>query len=163
MKLVSGPIPKRLEKQLKKQAKKEAKKEGEHTATENNNTAKDLSFIYRVKLDVTVNAPIIILPTSNQAVLLDCGLITVKTNQEILTDYYRNMPEQTTKASELVSERLRLPPLLEVQRICLSDMIVSRAHLERDLSVHSEVVLVDCSDLNLQVRRSCFFFLTFVE
>lgn len=101
-----------------------------------------------------MNAPIIILPFNGQALLLDCGLITVLTNQEILTDYYKDVCEAMTQSSESINERCRLPPLNEVQQICLSNMIVSRANLEEDLSVHGEVSLVDCSDLYMKVKRS---------
>ena len=48
----------------------------------------NFSFLYRVKMDVTVNAPIILLPYKDQALLLDCGLITVKTNLDIINEYY---------------------------------------------------------------------------
>ena len=49
---------------------------------------RSFSFLYRVKLNVTVNAPIILLPYKYQAVLLDCGLITVKTNLELISNYF---------------------------------------------------------------------------
>ena len=83
------------------------------------------SFIFRVKLDVTVNAPIIILPyEDNQALLLDCGLITVQTNLDLDENYYES--SDVSQKEQSLNERCKLPPLIEIQSISLSNMEISR-------------------------------------
>ena len=83
------------------------------------------SFIFRVKLDVTVNAPIIILPYENdQALLLDCGLVTVQTDLDLDEKYYES--SDVAQYEQSLNERCRLPPLIEIQSISLSNMEISR-------------------------------------
>jgi hypothetical protein len=87
------------------------------------NDINNFSFIYRIKLDVTVNAPIIILPYADQALLLDCGIIRVQTDLDILNSYYAD--DEPAKM-ENVNDRCLLPPVIEIQNISLSNMEISR-------------------------------------
>lgn len=125
----------------------------EKTTESQQTTDSHFSFLYRIKLDVTVNAPIILIPYKDQAMLLDCGLIKVQTNLEIIHNYFETN-KQIQFDNTLVNERCRIPPLLEVQSISLSNMEISRVILQQDLNIQSELSLVDCSDLKLVVRRN---------
>ena len=125
------------------------------TQTQSNSLTDYFAFLYRIKLNVTVEAPIIIVPQnseSNNALLLDCGTITVKTNLEILKSYYTR--EDFKINADLVNDRCSLPPIIEVQKVSLSNMVVSRVILKQDLNVLSELSLVDCSELKLVVKRN---------
>ncbi len=129
----------------------EDEEEKENQEYSNSTSDSYFSFLYRTKLDVTVNAPIILLPYNDQAVLLDCGLITVQTNLEIVQNYFENVP---TTNDENLNTRCQIPPLIEIQCVSLSNMEISRILLNSDLSILSDVSLVDCSDLQVTVRRN---------
>ena len=81
------------------------------------------SFLYRVKLDVTVNAPIIIIPDGSgdrNAILLDCGLIKVQTSLEILDKYYEMINIKIDEKK--LNDRCKIPPVIEIQHVTLSNM-----------------------------------------
>ena len=121
-----------------------------------NTSASDyFSFLYRVKLNVTVDAPIIIVPQNScsiNALYLDCGVITVKTNLEIQKNYYGK--ENVKINIKYLNDRVKLPPILEVQKVSLANMVVSRVVLKEDLNVLSDLTLVDCSELKVLVKRN---------
>ena len=79
-------------------------------------------FITRIKLDVTVNAPLIVVPhpLGDEALQLDCGLLYVSTTFEALTDYYGLTSIKT------LHDRCTIPPLIEIQKISLNDMQIAR-------------------------------------
>lgn len=111
------------------------------------------SFLYRIKLDVKIDAPIIIVPesvTSMSALLLDCGLITIRTSQIVRNSYYQG--KESSERS--FNDRIKLPPVIEVQRVTLSNMEISRVMLKDDLKVTKQLFLVDCSDLKVTVMRN---------
>lgn len=114
------------------------------------------SFLYKVKLDVTVDAPIIIVPHKSNdeknALLLDCGQIKVLTTLEILDKYYEMINIKIDEKK--LNDRCKIPPVIEIQHVTLSDMTISRIDLEENLSVKSELSVVDCSDLTVTVRRN---------
>ena len=115
----------------------------------------NFSFLYRIKLDVTINAPIIIVPqhsASSNAVLLDCGTITVKTAQEILNTYYQK--EGLKISQQKLNDRVQIPPIYEVQKVVLANMEVLKVVLDEDLGIKSQLSLVDCSELKLVVKRN---------
>jgi hypothetical protein len=134
----------------KQQASEELQPKNAQTIAKNK-----FSFLNRIKLDIIVNAPIIIIPeqsSSLNALLLDCGLIKIKTNLDILDHYYDKLD---LKNHQTLNHRLRLPPIIECQKVTLSNMEISRVVLEEtDLNIKSEIFLVDCSDLNVNVRRN---------
>jgi hypothetical protein len=106
-------------------------------------------------LNITIDAPIIIVPqnsSSSNALYLDCGIITVKTNMEILKNYYKK--ENLKINIGKLNDRCGLPPLLEVQKVILSNMVVSRVVLKDDLKILSNLSLIDCSELKVVVKRS---------
>jgi hypothetical protein len=84
------------------------------------------AFLFRVKLDVNVDAPIIIIPkhsNSFDALQIDCGFITIKTSLQVKNTYY-----ETTKNKNIPSlyDWCQLPPVIEVQKVLLSKMQISR-------------------------------------
>ena len=103
-------------------------------------------FLYRVKLDITLNAPVIFLTPSDQlgssqALFLDCGLITIKSQtKEILNGYWSSTASTATGNTSmtsifkkkklindrLISHRLRIPPVVETQMVKLSNMEISK-------------------------------------
>lgn len=86
----------------------------------------EFEFLTRIKLDVTINAPLIIVPQnahSQNALLLDCGVVTIATSLNVLKNYY----EQTQVAdNKSLIYRCKLPPVVEVQKITLSNMEISK-------------------------------------
>ena len=114
-------------------------------------TKERFDFLYRVKLDITLNAPVIFLTpsdelSSSQALFLDCGLIIVKSHLDILGDYWSSaattasstavaLPSSITTSifkkkrlvnDRLIVHRLRIPPVVETQKISLSNMEISK-------------------------------------
>ena len=84
-------------------------------------------FVYRIRLDVKLDAPIIFVSLGfdqPEAMLLNCGSITVKTNLDILKNYYKS--EKIALNEKLVNHRLQLPPVIEIQKVSLSKMEISR-------------------------------------
>lgn len=137
---------------INKEGKLEQKTQPEPLEEETKN---NFEFLLRVKLDVTVNAPLIILPensSSSNALLLDCGLITMKTHLDILKNYYKS--ESIVLDDKLVNDRCKLPPVIEVQKVTLSNMEISRVILDKDLNIQNELFLVDCSELKVCLRRN---------
>lgn len=116
----------------------------------------DFSYVFRIKFDVTLHAPIIILPltpTSKDAVLFDCGTATVKSSQEVLYDYYE---KDARKLSEKkLNDVVGLPPIIETHRVLLANMEAIRVMLDDDSNVISALSLVNCSELRLDIRRNC--------
>lgn len=87
----------------------------------------DFSFVTRVKLDVTVNAPLIVVPenpTSKNALLLDCGILTVKTDLTVLKKYYENKDLELDE--NCLNDRCKLPPVIETQKVTLAKMEISK-------------------------------------
>jgi hypothetical protein len=114
-------------------------------------------FLYRIKLDLTINAPIIIVPQSSHSVnalLLDCGTITINTSLKIMDKYYENEEKLSKLDEESINDRCKIPPIIEIQTVCLSNMEVSRIVLKEDLSIFSELSLVSCSDFKLMLNRN---------
>ena len=80
-------------------------------------------FIYRMKLDVTVNAPILIVPESSKSrkgLLLDLGDLALVSNYEVQKDYYQNKKPSDNQQS--VVRRLKLAPILEMQTVSFKNM-----------------------------------------
>ena len=80
-------------------------------------------FIYRMKLDVTVNAPILIVPESSKShkgLLLDLGDLALVSNYEIQKDYYQN--KQNSDDQQPVVRRLKLAPILEMHTVSFKNM-----------------------------------------
>ena len=120
--------------------------------TNNNNNFK---FLYRIKLDVKLDAPIVFVPLSldkQESILLDCGSISVNTNLDIMKNYFKSAKFKYNES--LINHRLNLPPILEVQKVVLSEMEISRVLLNEDITVKSELSLVSCSKLNIKVKRN---------
>lgn len=87
----------------------------------------DFSFTSRVKLDVTINAPLIIVPetaSSNKALLLDCGVLIVKTNLSINQNYFQKQDVELDQTC--LNYRCKLPPVIEIQKVTLSKMEISK-------------------------------------
>ncbi len=83
-------------------------------------------------MDVTVNAPIIIIPhhiTKNNALMLDCGLIKVQTSLEILDKFYE-MVANTKIEKKSLNDRCKIPPVIEIQNVTLSNMEISKYYFE---------------------------------
>ena len=84
-------------------------------------------FATRVRLDVTINAPLIIVPensNSSNAILLDCGVVTVRTSLSVLKDYY--LKKDVEIDTRCLNDRCRLPPVIEIQKVTLSKMEISK-------------------------------------
>lgn len=84
-------------------------------------------FATRVRLDVTINAPLIIVPensSSSNAILLDCGVVTVRTSLSVLKDYY--VKKDVEIDTRCLNDRCRLPPVIEIQKVTLSKMEISK-------------------------------------
>jgi len=88
-----------------------------------------LNFVYKTKMDLIVNAPLIIIPQnskSRNAVLIDCGKICTKTSLSILHEYSqatetKNGSVENT-ASPKIENKNKIPPIIEKQRIELFDV-----------------------------------------
>ncbi|CAF0945953.1 unnamed protein product [Adineta ricciae] len=92
---------------------------------------------FKVHLDITFNAPNIIIPTnsySDEALFLDLGKLTLKTS-------FRDDP---------------IKDLIEEQNIQLENILASRVKLDRDYNILGEAVLLECAELNAVVNRLLF-------
>ena len=75
-----------------------------------------------------MNAPIIIVPknaSNENALLLDCGLIKVQSSLEILDKYYEMINIKKLDLRKL-NDRCKLPPVIEIQNVSLSNMEISK-------------------------------------
>ncbi len=75
-----------------------------------------------------MNAPIIIVPknaSDENALLLDCGLIKVQSSLEILDKYYEMINTKKLDLKKL-NDRCKLPPVIEIQNVSLSNMEISK-------------------------------------
>lgn len=91
---------------------------------------------FKVHLDVTFNAPNIIIPInsySDEALFLNLGTLTLKTS-------FSDDPEK----------------LVENQTVRLENILASRARLDQDCNIIGEAVLIECADLNTSIRRSLY-------
>lgn len=85
------------------------------------------SFPPRIQLDIKVDAPLILVPenlVSKNALLLDCGVLTIKTNLNILKNYYHSKDIEIDKRR--LNDRCQLPPIIEIQKLTLSKMEISK-------------------------------------
>ena len=92
---------------------------------------------FKVHLDITFNAPNIIIPTnsySDEALFLDLGKLTLKTS-------FCDDP---------------IKDLIEKQNIQLENILASRIKLDRDYNILGEAVLLECAELNTVVDRLLF-------
>ena len=92
---------------------------------------------FKVHLDITFNAPNIIIPTnssSDEVLVLDLGKLTMKTE-------FFDHP---------------IKSLVEKQSLRLEDIHASRAKLDRDYNILGEAVLLDRSELNTSINRLLF-------
>jgi hypothetical protein len=92
---------------------------------------------FKVHLNITFNAPNIIIPTnsySDEVLFLDLGELTLNTN------FY----DDSVKS------------LVEKQTICLKNILASRAKLDQNYDILGEAVLLDCSDLTTSIDRLLF-------
>jgi hypothetical protein len=89
---------------------------------------------FKVQLDVTFNAPNIIVPvnsTCDQALLLDLGRLTLRTS--------------------FADDEHKL--LVERQTIDLGTMLASRVKLDDDNAIVGEVILIECIDMSCRIDR----------
>jgi vacuolar protein sorting-associated protein 13A/C len=99
----------------------------QHLTFPNKSQSDPFTFLYRIKLDVTINAPIIVVPqnsSSSNALLLDCGIMTIRTNLDLMSNYYKN--EKHVVNASFLNHRCKLPPIVEIQKISLSEMKILR-------------------------------------
>jgi hypothetical protein len=86
------------------------------------------AFLFKVKLNVTINAPIIYVPESSSSLnslLLDCGLVRIGTSLEIQKNYFAKLDPASLNEKTL-SYRIQLAPVIEIQKVNLSNMLISR-------------------------------------
>ncbi|CAF1265249.1 unnamed protein product [Rotaria sordida] len=89
---------------------------------------------FKVHLDITFNAPNIIIPTnsySDQALFIDLGKLILKTN-------FYDDPKRF---------------LVEQQTICFENMLASRIKLDQDCNILGEAILLECAELNTSINR----------
>ncbi|CAF1260195.1 unnamed protein product [Adineta steineri] len=89
---------------------------------------------FKVHLDITFNAPNIIIPTnsySDEALLFDLGKLT------LLTRFYDD-PKRS---------------LVEQQNIRLENVLISRVKLNHDNNILGEINLLECAELNTLINR----------
>ncbi|CAF0895845.1 unnamed protein product [Rotaria sp. Silwood1] len=89
---------------------------------------------FKVHLDITFNAPNIIIPTnsySDQALFLDLGKLILKTN-------FYDDPKKS---------------LVEQQNIRFENMLASRVKLDQDCNILGEAILLQCAELNTLINR----------
>ncbi|CAF4190264.1 unnamed protein product [Rotaria sp. Silwood2] len=89
---------------------------------------------FKVHLDVTFNAPNIIIPInsySDQALFLDLGKLTLKTN-------FYNDPKKL---------------LVEQQTVRLENILASRVKFDQDCKKIGEAILIECAELNTSIHR----------
>lgn len=92
---------------------------------------------FKVHLDITFNAPNIIIPTnsySDEALFLDLGKLTLKTDFE--------------------DDPVKL--LVEKQNVQLENILASRVRLDQDYNILGEAVLLECADLTTVINRLLF-------
>ena len=89
---------------------------------------------FKVHLDITFNAPNIIIPTnsySDEALLFDLGKLTLKTR-------FYDDPKRS---------------LVEQQNVRLENVLASRIRLDRENNILGEVTLLECAELNTLINR----------
>ncbi|CAF4511064.1 unnamed protein product [Rotaria sp. Silwood2] len=89
---------------------------------------------FKVHLDITFNAPNIIIPTnsrSDEALVIDLGKLILKTN-------FYDDPKKS---------------LVEQQNIRFENMRASRVKLDRDCNILGEAILLECAELNTLIDR----------
>ncbi|CAF1245225.1 unnamed protein product [Adineta ricciae] len=89
---------------------------------------------FKVHLDITFNAPNIIIPTnsySDEALLFDLGKLTMKTR-------FFDDPKRS---------------LIEQQNIRLENVLASRVKLNRENTILGEITLLECAELNALINR----------
>ncbi|CAF4149952.1 unnamed protein product, partial [Adineta steineri] len=89
---------------------------------------------FKAHLDITFNAPNIIIPTnsySDEALLFDLGRLT------LLTRFYDD-PERS---------------LVEQQSVRLENVLASRVKLNHDNNILGEIILLECAELNILINR----------
>ena len=87
---------------------------------EQNDDELNLNFVYKTKMDLVVNAPLIIIPQnskSKNAVIIDCGEIRTETSLLIQHEYF--------ESTELKHNH-KIPPIIEKQTIKLVDVKILR-------------------------------------
>jgi len=92
---------------------------------------------YKVHLDITFNAPTILIPTnskSNQALFIDLGQLTMKTT-------FEDDPKRF---------------LVEQQNIRLENIRASRVELTDENEIRGEASLLECTDLKTDIHRLLF-------
>ena len=80
----------------------------------------NLNIVYKTKLDLTIDAPLIIVPQNSKsktAVLLDCGTVRMETSLSISYDYFHNSK---------ISYMHKIPPIIEKQTVKLLDVKISK-------------------------------------
>ncbi|RNA17062.1 vacuolar sorting-associated 13C isoform X2, partial [Brachionus plicatilis] len=90
-------------------------------------------FLYRIKLDIDIEAPLIILPEnllSLSALMLDCGHLNAHTKLQIDKNYF--ISEKYQPDENKLNHVCKLPPVMEIQ----------------------DIVLVDCSQFKLTITRN---------
>lgn len=89
---------------------------------------------YKVHLDITFNAPTILIPTnsnSDQALFIDLGQLTMKTT-------FEDDPKRF---------------LVEHQNIRLENIRASRVQLDAGNAILGEASLLECTDLKTDIQR----------
>ncbi|CAF4925776.1 unnamed protein product, partial [Rotaria sp. Silwood1] len=89
---------------------------------------------FKVHLDITFNAPNIIIPTnsySDEALLFDLGKLTLKTR-------FYDDPKRS---------------LIEQQNVRLENVLASRVKLNNENNILGEVILLECAELNILINR----------
>lgn len=100
---------------------------------------------FKTKLDIQINAPLIIIPvstSSREALLLDCGSIRINTSF-----YDLENQQQISKYKK---------PIVEQQKVSLAEIKLLRIILNNDLSIQSQLALMDCSELVIKIERALF-------
>lgn len=112
-------------------------------------------FLYRIKLDIDIEAPLVIVPESlisMNALMLDCGHLTIQTELEIDKNFLNS--KKALQYENRFNDDYKLPPVIEIQNLKLSKMEISRILMDNNLEILNQIVLVNCSQLNLTVRRN---------
>lgn len=89
---------------------------------------------FKVHLDVTFNAPNIIIPTnsySDEALLLDLGRLIINTG-------FYDDPKRS---------------LIEQQHVRFENILASRVKLNPENNILGEIILLECAELNTLVNR----------
>ena len=107
--------------EVKQNINLELKKSNENK--ELNDDEISLNFVYKTKMDLIVNAPLIIIPQnskSKNAVLIDCGKISTETSLLITREY--NQSNDTKRRCLENKNKYTIPPIIEQQTIKLLDV-----------------------------------------